>query len=110
MLDQGLAKGVEDHAADPVKAMRTVTNGVLGVAEDANGLSIERSARQVGAQALGANALAGADVLAKLDGILRAIERGQVLTIDGTALVGSTATKYDAKLGQRRALAARGAL
>jgi len=110
MLDQGLAKGVEDHAADPVKAMRTVTKGVLSAAEDANGLSIERSARQVGAQAVGANVLAGADVLAKLDGILSAIERGQVLTIDGTTLVGSTLTTYDAKLGQRRALAARGAL
>ena len=110
MLDQGLAKGVEDNAADPVKAMRTVSKGVLSAAEDANGLSIERSARQVGAQALGTNALVGSDVLAKLDSILSAIERGQVLTIDGTALVGSTATKYDAKLGQRRALAARGAL
>ena len=110
MLDKGLAEGVEDHAADPVKAMRTVTKGVLGAAEEANGLSIERSARQVGAQALGSNAMAGADVLAKLDGILSAIERGQVLTIDGTALVGSTLTTYDAKLGQRRALAARGAL
>jgi hypothetical protein len=90
--------------------MRTVSKGVLSAAEDANGLSIERSARQVGAQAVGTNALAGSDVLAKLDSILSAIERGQVLTIDGTALVGSTATKYDAKLGQRRALAARGAL
>ena len=110
MLDKGLAEGVADNAADPVKAMRTVTNGVLGAAEEANGLSIERSARKVGSQALGANAVAGADVLAKLDSILSAIERGQVLTIDGTALVGSTATKYDAKLGQRRALAARGAL
>lgn len=110
MLDQGLAKGVQDHAADPVKAMRTVSKGVLGAAEEANGLSIERSVRQVGAQAVGANALTGSDVLAKLDGILSAIERGQVLTIDGTALVGSTLTTYDAKLGQRRALAARGAL
>ncbi len=110
MLDQGLAKGVLDNAADPVKAMRTVTNGVLGAAEEANGLSIERRVRQVGAQAVSVNTMAGADVLAKLDGILSAIERGQVLTIDGTALVGSTLTTYDAKLGQRRALAARGAL
>lgn len=110
MLDQGLAKGVLDNAADPVKAMRTVSKGVLGAAEEANGLSIERSVRQAGAQAVSVNTLAGADVLAKLDGILSAIERGQVLTIDGTALVGSTLTTYDAKLGQRRALAARGAL
>lgn len=46
----------------------------------------------------------------KLDKILAAIERGQVLTIDGDALVGATADRYDSTLGQRRALAARGAL
>jgi hypothetical protein len=46
----------------------------------------------------------------KLDKILQAIERGQVLTIDGKQLVGHTATMYDNELGRRRALAARGAL
>jgi hypothetical protein len=49
-------------------------------------------------------------MLDKLDLILQAIERGQVLTIDGKQLVGGTATMYDNALGQRRALAARGAL
>jgi Na+-transporting NADH:ubiquinone oxidoreductase subunit NqrA len=47
---------------------------------------------------------------AKLDRILAAIERGQVLMIDGDALVGATANKMDNKLGQRRVLAARGAV
>ena len=46
----------------------------------------------------------------KLDKILAAIERGQILTIDGKALVGQTAAMYDNELGRRRALAARGAL
>ena len=46
----------------------------------------------------------------KLDKILKAIEKGQVLTIDGKQLVGHTATMYDNELGRRRALAARGAL
>ena len=46
----------------------------------------------------------------KLDKILSAIERGQILTIDGAALVGATATHMDNALGQRRALAARGAI
>ena len=45
----------------------------------------------------------------KLDKILAAIERGQILTIDGAALVGATADQFDTALGQRRALAARGA-
>jgi hypothetical protein len=46
----------------------------------------------------------------KLDKILAAIERGQVLTIDGKTFVGGTAAMYDNELGRRRALAARGAL
>ena len=46
----------------------------------------------------------------KLDKILAAIEKGQILTIDGKALVGQTAAMYDNELGRRRALAARGAL
>lgn len=45
-----------------------------------------------------------------LDKILSAIERGQVLMLDGTALVGATANRMDSALGQRRALAARGAI
>lgn len=44
------------------------------------------------------------------DKILAAIERGQVLTIDGKALVGATADKTDGALGQKRALVARGAV
>jgi hypothetical protein len=49
-------------------------------------------------------------MLEKLDAILGAIEKGQVLTIDGKQFVGGTAAMYDTTLGQRRALAARGAL
>lgn len=53
---------------------------------------------------------APAGMMDKLDLILQAIERGQVLTIDSKQLVGGTASMYDNALGQRRALAARGAL
>ena len=48
-----------------------------------------------------------ADVLHK---ILAAIERGQILTIDGKTWVGATAEMTDTALGQRRVLAARGAV
>lgn len=44
-----------------------------------------------------------------LERILEAIERGQVLTLDGDAIVGGTADRMDSALGRRRALAARGA-
>lgn len=57
-----------------------------------------------------ANQASDTALLSKLDRILDAIEKGQILTIDGNALVGATADKYDATLGQRRALAARGAV
>jgi len=44
-----------------------------------------------------------------LEKILAAIERRQVISIDGDILVGATAGKMDSELGLRRTLAARGA-
>jgi hypothetical protein len=52
----------------------------------------------------------GVTVVSKLDKILAAIERGQILTIDGNALVGATANSMNNALGQRRILAERGAV
>ena len=49
-------------------------------------------------------------MLDKLDRILSAIERGQILTIDGKSFVGATAELIDSTLGQRRELVARGAI
>lgn len=45
-----------------------------------------------------------------LQKILTAIEAGQVLVLDGDALVGATAGRMDTTLGRRRVLAERGAL
>ena len=110
MLDQGLAKGVLDNAKDPVRAMQRVSGSVLDAAtRPVDGLSLTRTLSRpatVNAAPVGAESGLGA----KLDRILEAIERGQVLMIDGDALVGATANKMDNKLGQRRALAARGAV
>ena len=110
MLDQGLAKGVLDNASDPVKAMQRVSGSVLDAAAGSvNGLALDRQLSQP--MSYGAAATATDSGLgAKLDKILAAIERGQVLTIDGDQLVGATAARYDSTLGQRRALAARGAV
>ena len=111
MLDQGLAQGVEDNANAPIKAMQKVSTGVLDAARnDVNGLQLERNLQTRTTAAQSAAASAGAGMLEKLDKILAAIEKGQVLTIDRKALIGATATDYDNTLGQRRALAARGAL
>lgn len=79
--------------------------------QDVPGQAVYRDIQQRAyqAQAQSYQATAGSTA-AKLDKILAAIERGQVLTIDGDQLVGATADRLDNKLGQRRQLAARGAL
>jgi len=109
MLDQGLAEGVTDNADQPIKAMSRVTGGVLDAAQGVDGFSVEQNLRRnsMAAQAAAASSTGMAD---KLDRILAALERGQVITIDGKQLIGATADGYDATLGQRRVLAARGAI
>lgn len=108
MLDEGLAQGVEDNADAPIKAMRGLSEGMVDEMENLNGLTLERQLNHTFSG--GASASQSVDILGKLDQLLQAVERGQVLYLDGTTLVGSTAGRYDANLGQRRALAARGAL
>lgn len=107
MLDQGLAEGMLDNMDTPIKAMERVSRGVLDAGTD--GLALDRQL-QAPARTAAASVNTGSSVGDKLDRILAAIERGQVLTIDGDALVGATANKFDSQLGQRRALAARGAV
>ena len=109
MLDRGLAEGVLDNADEPINAMHDVTGGVLGAAQTFDGMSVERSLQRSSAAAQAAAAVPSG-LADKLDRILAAIERGQVLTIDKNLLIGGTADDYDMRLGQRRALAARGAL
>ena len=109
MLDKGLAQGVEENADQPIKAMSKVTGGVLDAAQGVDGFSVEQSLRRnsIAAQSAAAGPVG---VNSTLEKILAAIERGQVLTIDKKQLIGGTATDYDTTLGQRRLLAARGAL
>jgi phage-related protein len=109
MLAAGLAEGIEKNAAEPLAAMADLSRDVLGEADAMNGLTLERKMLNTFA-APEAVSVAESGMLAKLDKILEAIERGQVLTIDGKTLVGSTANRMDSTLGQRRALVARGAV
>ncbi len=109
MLDQGLAEGMLDNMSDPVKAMQRVAGGVLDAATGVNGLGVERGLQTQRSAAAVAQASATSGLAGKLDLILAAIERGQLITIDGKQLIGATADGYDNALGQRRVLAARGA-
>lgn len=105
MLDQGLAEGMLDNIDAPVKAMKRVTGGVLDAAQNINGVQLGQDL-----QTNFAGASTGGDLLTKLDKILTALERGQIITIDGDQLVGATADRLDRRLGQRRMLAAKGAI
>lgn len=109
MLDEGLAVGIEDNAEAPKDAMSSLSSDVIDAAGQVDGIAIERHVQQ----SYSANAAASAQnsgLLGKLDKILAAIERGQILTIDGNALVGATANTMNSALGQRRVLAGRGAV
>jgi phage-related protein len=109
MLPKGVAAGIEAEADAPLKAMEDLNNDLLDEAGELNGLTLERQIKSTFTRPSAA-AQQGLTLTNLLDKILTAIERGQILTIDGDALVGATADRLDNKLGQRRALAARGAL
>lgn len=109
-LDQGLAEGLMDYAGDPIKAAQEMASSVLDGAS-MDGLALERDLQQRAMKtALSVTTVADHSMLGKLDKILAAIEKGQVIALDSKQLVGGTATAYDNALGQRRLLAARGAL
>jgi hypothetical protein len=98
-----------DNMSMPIKAAQQVASGVLG--EMDSGFQLDQGIQQRSAQMASVQHSHMTDSMAgKLDKILSAIERGQVLMLDGKQLVGHTASMYDNTLGQRRALVARGAL
>ena len=108
LLDEGLAEGIEDGASMPVNALDKLSEDMLDGTSGFDGVKIER--RMVGAVNAGGAATGSDGVAGKLDQIYKAILAGQVIMLDGKALVGSTALRYDTELGQRRVLAERGAL
>lgn len=107
MLDRGLAEGIEDNTDVPTRAMSDMSSAILD--EGPDGLALTKQINH-SFGAGDAAAFSGADMLGKLDAILAAIQAGQVIALDGKTLIGSTAAGYDSTLGQRRMLAARGAL
>lgn len=102
-------KAMVDMADDMVAAANAELAGASLTAPGFNGLTFERNLqhRPAAVQAAAAPYMGLGE---KLDAILAAIEKGQILTIDKKLLVGGTANDYDSTLGQRRALVARGAL
>ena len=106
MLDEGMAKGVNDNADKPLAAMDRLSSEMLDEAAG-DDLNIERRVSHT----FGAVApTTDSGLLGRLDKILAAIESGKSIYIDGDTLVGATARQYDITLGQRRVLAERGAI
>lgn len=110
MLDEGLALGIEDHADAPKRAMSTVAGDVIDAAGAVDGVAIERSVRAATNVSVAASAAQSASTYQLLERIHAALERGQVILLDGKALVGATAGRMDTALGTHRILAERGAI
>ena len=108
-LPAGLAQGVTDNADVALDAMSDLTGDMLDEAEQMNGVTLERRLHNTFDPVPAAESMSFG-LFDKLDRILAAIEQGQILTIDGAALVGATSNRMDSALGRRRALAARGAI
>lgn len=108
LLDEGLAVGIAANADAPVNALDKLSGDMIESTEGLNGMTLERRVAHTFTGGVTANPMDG--LSAKLDQILKAIQSGQVIMLDGKTLVGSTAVRYDNELGQRRVLAERGAL
>ena len=110
-MGEGAEIGLEEKTGDILKTAKHQVQAMLEVYNgNDNSAAVQQSLTAVETKYQAQAAQAAASSAAQLDKILAAIERGQILTIDGKALVGATAGNMDNTLGQRRALAARGAL
>ena len=112
-LGEGNKLGIEDATPGLEQAARHQMGAILDAyrSEEVNAQKALRSvAEQQAARQVNSQMAAAGSSGPLLEKILAAIEKGQILTIDGNALVGATANSMDSALGRRRALAARGAI
>ena len=108
LLDEGLAMGIDDGAKIPINALDKLSEDMIDGATGFDGMTLER--KMVHSLDTGSTMSTAESLGGKLDQIYKAILAGQVIMLDGKALVGSTALRYDTELGTRRVLAERGAL
>lgn len=113
MLDEGLAQGVEKNAKSPIRAVMDLADEMLNDNNAFGGLAIERNVKHsfepIVEMPTIATEIQSTGIIGKLDSILSAIERGQIIAIDGKEFVGKTVDAYDKALGERRLLAELGA-
>lgn len=112
-MGEGAEVGIKKSTPNVVAAAEKQVGAMINVYEDQNitgQQALRNVAAQQAAQEVSAQMLIASSNGPMLERILTAIEKGQVLTIDGDTLVGATAQRMDGALGQRRILAARGAI
>ncbi len=112
-IGEGAVVGTENKTKDVKKAAQHQMAEVLDSygSPEANAQKVYRNI----AEQQSARQLSGQQALASSNGpmlerILAAIEKGQVIALDGDAIVGATADRMDSALGRRRTLASRGAI
>ena len=112
-VGEGAEIGIDKKTEDVARAARNQAAAILDAysAQEVAGQKALRNVaeQQAARQTTGQMAAATANG-PMLEKILTAIEKGQVLLLDGEAVVGGTAAKMDNALGRRRALASRGAI
>lgn len=112
-MGEGADIGLENKTKDMLSTARKQVRGLLDAYQDEGEEASLQALRGVSTQATSRSSQflqSFADNNgSKLDKILAAIERGQVLVLDGDAVVGGTADRMNRKLGQDRELVARGA-
>ena len=114
VLKRGQVGLLEGDGAEAVVPLEKNTEWIQRVAQE----FVEQVKNITGADIMDSHATAAGTattpgengMMDRLDKILAAIERGQILTIDGKTWVGATADITDSALGERRALVARGAV
>ena len=116
-IGEGMGEGAEvglEHTTKDVKRAATDQAAAILDAYSAQELAGQRALRNVAdqqaARQITTQMNAAASNAPMLEKILTAIEKGQLITIDGEALVGATASRMDSALGNRRTLASRGAI
>lgn len=110
-VGEGAEIGIDRKTKD-VKRAATKQSAAILDAYNEQEVNAQRALRNVAEQRAAAQTAAqtAASNAPMLEKILEAIEKGQILTLDGDTLVGATAARMDGALGRRRNLAARGAL
>ena len=104
MIDEGLADGMEDHSVSPLDAMEDMASRLLIEAAPLPS-QIESQTADSGYGIT--QPVTDPALLARLDRILRAIEDGHIIALDGDKVVGETIGRIDEALDARRVAAER---